>query len=50
MIETVKNKKLISGNYSNLIDKIATILAEARSKVVREINITQVLAYWENKK
>lgn len=34
-------------NYSNLLDRIAGILAEARTKVVREINRTQVLAYWE---
>lgn len=34
-------------NYSGLLDRIATILAEARTKVVREINKVQVLAYWE---
>ena len=34
-------------NYNNLLDRIANILVEARTKVVREINKAQVLAYWE---
>ena len=34
-------------NYNNLLERIAGILASARTKVVREINRTQVLAYWE---
>ncbi len=43
----MKNKDIISKNYSNLFDNIAAILTEARTKVVREINKTQVLAYRE---
>lgn len=43
----MKKKELSSRNYSNLLDKIANILVEARTKVVREINKAQVLAYWE---
>lgn len=35
------------GNYNNLLEKIANILIEARTKAVREINKAQVLAYWE---
>ncbi|PKP59152.1 MAG: hypothetical protein CVT89_01615 [Candidatus Altiarchaeales archaeon HGW-Altiarchaeales-2] len=34
-------------NYNHLIERISEILTEARSKVVREINTTHVLAYWE---
>jgi len=34
-------------NYGDLFDRIAEILNEARSKVVKEINRAQVLAYWE---
>jgi hypothetical protein len=34
-------------NYDNLVDRIGSILVEARRKVVREINKDQVLAYWE---
>ena len=43
----MKNKEKTSRNYSNLIDRIANILVEARTKVVREINKAQVLAYYE---
>jgi len=43
----MKNKEITSRNYSNLIDRIANILVEARTKAVREINKAQVLAYWE---
>lgn len=34
-------------NYENLLIKITDILTKARTNVVRNINITQVLAYWE---
>ena len=43
----MKNKEISLKSYSNLFDRIANILVEARTKVVREINKTQVLAYWE---
>ena len=43
----MKNKEITSRNYSNLIDRIANILVEAKTKAVREINKAQVLAYWE---
>jgi hypothetical protein len=43
----MKNKVRGPVNYNNLLDKIANILVEARTKVVREINKAQVLAYWE---
>lgn len=41
------DKKITTRNYNNLISRIAEILREARTKVVREINKAQVLAYWE---
>jgi hypothetical protein len=43
----MKNKVIGPGHYNNLLDRIANILVEARTKVVREINKAQVLAYWE---
>ncbi len=43
----MKNKEITTKNYNNLIDRIDDILREARTKVVREINKAQVLAYWE---
>lgn len=42
----MKNKMMGPGYYNNLLDRIANILVEARTKVVREINKAQVLAYW----
>ncbi|MCX5797976.1 MAG: DUF1016 N-terminal domain-containing protein [Proteobacteria bacterium] len=41
------NKEITPRNYGSLLERIAHILIEARGKVVREINRTQVLAYWE---
>ena len=43
----MKNKIIGPVNYNNLIDRIGSILVEARTKVVREINKAQVLAYYE---
>jgi len=43
----MENKEISTKNYGSLLDRIAEILTEARSKVVREINKAQVLAYWE---
>ena len=43
----MKNKEITTKNYGSLFNRIAEILTEARSKVVREINKAQVLAYWE---
>ena len=43
----MKNKVIEPGHYNNLLDRIGNILVEARTKVFREINKTQVLAYWE---
>lgn len=43
----MKNKEISPKSYSNLFDRIANILVEARTKLVREINKAQVLAYWE---
>ena len=42
-----ENKNIKIRTYNNLISRIAKILVEAKSKVVREINKVQVLAYWE---
>jgi len=43
----MKKKEISLGSYGNLLDRIANILVEARTKVVREINKAQVLAYCE---
>ena len=43
----MKNKEISPKSYSNLFDRIADILGEARIKAVREINKAQGLAYWE---
>ena len=41
------NKKISTQTYHGLVDRIGEILALARSNVVRQINQTQVMAYWE---
>ena len=43
----MKNKDISPKSYSTLFDRIANILVEARTRVVREINKAQVLVYWE---
>jgi hypothetical protein len=43
----MKSNKIRPRNYNNLLDRIAGILVEARTKIVREINKAQVLAYRE---
>ena len=41
-------KRGLSNNtYQNLVNRIAEILIQARNNVVKQINRTQVLAYWE---
>ncbi|MBU4189817.1 MAG: DUF1016 family protein [Candidatus Thermoplasmatota archaeon] len=40
-------REKLTRDYNNLFERIAGILASARTNVVREINRTQVLAYWE---
>ena len=43
----MKNKGVGSKIYNSLLDRMVYILVEARTKVVREINKAQVLAYRE---
>jgi len=45
--ETRLSKTTGRGTYNNLLNRIAEILNQARTKVIREINKAQVLAYWE---
>jgi len=40
-------KNLTAKPYNYLLNRVAEILNQARTKVVREINKVQVLAYWE---
>lgn len=41
------NKDISTQTYPGLVDRIGEILALARDNVVRQINQTQVIAYWE---
>lgn len=45
--DTMTGKQIAMGNYHYLLDRIGEILHLARTHVVREINRTQVLAYYE---
>jgi len=42
-----KSKELATGSYNNLLERVAEIFNQARSKTIKEINKAQVLAYWE---
>jgi len=42
-----KRMQVKAGGYKGLIGRIANILSEARTRVVREVDKIQVLAYWE---
>ena len=42
----MKNKSQISTHYTNLVSSIETLLKEARTKVVREVNQTIIHTYW----
>jgi hypothetical protein len=42
-----KVKEIKTGTYNNLLERIAEILNQARTKAIRETNRAQVLAYWE---
>ena len=41
----MKKKVMEPKTYNNLLDRIGSILVEARTKAVKEINRAQVLAY-----
>ncbi|MEW6618286.1 MAG: PDDEXK nuclease domain-containing protein [bacterium] len=43
----MRKEEITTGVYNDFLGRIAKILVEARTKVTREINTTQVLAYWE---
>lgn len=45
--EIILSKTTGEKTYSNLLSRIAEILNQARTRVVREISKAQVLAYWE---
>lgn len=42
-----KSKELATGSYNNLLERVAEIFNQARTKTIKEINKAQVLAYWE---
>ena len=43
----MKKMKKTDKKYNNLLNRLVVILNQAKTRVVREINKTQVLAYWE---
>ena len=47
MAKLTKGKSTKRTTYRHLVDRIAEILSQARKNVIRQINQTQVLAYWE---
>jgi hypothetical protein len=43
----MQKAEMIPRDYDNLLDRIAAIFAQAREKALRDINLTQVMAYYE---
>jgi len=41
------NSDISTGTYNGLVDRIGEILALARNNLIRQINQTHVMAYWE---
>jgi len=42
-----EDKRITTRTYNNLLERLAEILNQARTNVVREINKVQVLTHWE---
>jgi predicted nuclease of restriction endonuclease-like (RecB) superfamily len=42
-----KDNQITTGTYNSLLERIAEIISQAKTNVIREINRAQVLAYWE---
>jgi predicted nuclease of restriction endonuclease-like (RecB) superfamily len=43
----MRKSEILTEHYGNLLDRIAAIFAQARGKALRDINLTQVMAYYE---
>ncbi len=45
-VKMKNNREIATRTYGNLLERIAEILNQAKTRVIREINRAQVLAYW----
>src|SRR3990172_7395185 len=43
----MRKGEIVARDYGNLLDRVAAILTQARRKTLRDINFTQVMAYYE---
>ncbi len=43
----MRKNEIVHRDYDNLLDRVAAIFAQARSRAIRDINLTQVTAYYE---
>jgi predicted nuclease of restriction endonuclease-like (RecB) superfamily len=44
---SMKKDEIIPREYGNLLDRVAVIFTQARLRAIRDINLTQVMAYYE---
>ncbi|HLA26329.1 MAG TPA: hypothetical protein VJZ49_00365 [Syntrophales bacterium] len=43
----MRKDEIVPRDYGNLLDRVATIFTQARCKAIQDINLTQVMAYYE---
>jgi predicted nuclease of restriction endonuclease-like (RecB) superfamily len=43
----MQKDEIVPRDYGNLLDRVAAIFAQARLRAIRDINLTQVIAYYE---
>jgi len=43
----MRKDEVVPRDYGNLLDRVAAIFTQARRKAIRDINLTQVIAYCE---
>jgi len=43
----MRKNEIVPRDYGNLLDRVAAIFAQARSRAIRDINLTQIMAYLE---
>jgi len=43
----MRKDEIVPRNYGNLLDRVAAIFTQARLRAIRDVNLTQVMAYYE---
>ena len=43
----MRKNEIVPRDYGNLLDRVAALFTQARLRAIRDINLTQVMAYYE---